>query len=92
MCVDCLLGWLLWCVALGHFAGLFLGSLVFGGCRVGAAWFLFICRLGCFLFSMIVKIFSWNVRGLNNPTKRNAVRLVVSSIRGVVVCLQETKV
>ncbi len=36
--------------------------------------------------SMLFKVFSWNVRG------RNAVRLVVSSIRGAVVCLQETKV
>ncbi len=41
---------------------------------------------------MVVKVFSWNVRGLNNPTKRNAVRHVVFSLRGAVVCLQKTKV
>ncbi len=41
---------------------------------------------------MVIKVHSWNVRGLNNPSKRNAVRLVVSPLRGAVVCLQETKV
>ncbi len=38
------------------------------------------------------KIYSWNVRGLNNPSKRNAVRFVLSKIRNVVVCIQESKV
>ncbi len=38
------------------------------------------------------RICSWNVRGLNNPSNRNAVRLVVSNLRNVVVCLQDTKV
>lgn len=36
--------------------------------------------------------FCWNVRGLNDPSKRNAVRAVVSGLRNVVVCLQESKV
>ncbi len=38
------------------------------------------------------KVCSWNIRGLNNPSKRNAVRLVVSSLRSTVVCFQDTKV
>ncbi len=37
-------------------------------------------------------VLSWNVRGLNDPSKRNAVRQVVSPLRKVVVCLQESKV
>ncbi len=47
--------------------------------------------LGLVLVPMF-KICSWNIRGLNNPSKRNAVRHVLSNIRNVVVCLQETKV
>lgn len=35
---------------------------------------------------------SWNVRGLNDPFKRVVVRDVLSKIRNVVVCLQESKV
>ncbi len=34
----------------------------------------------------------WNVRGLNDPSKRCLVRHVISSLRNVVVCLQESKV
>ena len=36
-------------------------------------------------------IICWNVRGLNNPVKRKAVREFVSSIKCNMVCLQETK-
>lgn len=35
---------------------------------------------------------SWNVRGLNDPAKRCAVRAVVSKLHNAVVCLQESKV
>ncbi len=38
------------------------------------------------------RVCSWNVRGLDNPSKHNAVRFVISNLRNVVVCLQETKV
>ncbi len=38
------------------------------------------------------KVLSWNVRALNEPSKRNAVQQVVSSFRNVFVCLQESKV
>ncbi|OAY63152.1 hypothetical protein ACMD2_13330 [Ananas comosus] len=34
----------------------------------------------------------WNVRGLNEPSKRRAVKCVVSSFTNAVLCLQETKV
>lgn len=40
----------------------------------------------------MIKVCSWNVRGLNDPSKRLAVRNVISVIRKVVVCLQESKV
>ena len=33
----------------------------------------------------------WNVRGLNNPTKKKAVREFISSVKCNMVCLQETK-
>lgn len=41
---------------------------------------------------LMSRILSWNVRGLNDPSKRNVVRAVVSSLRNVVVCLHESKV
>ncbi len=37
-------------------------------------------------------ICSWNVRGLNDPSKRTLVKFGLSSSRRVVCCLQETKV
>ena len=37
-------------------------------------------------------IMVWNVRGLNNPAKRNAVREFVLEARVNLVCLQETKI
>lgn len=33
----------------------------------------------------------WNVRGLNNPAKRKAVKEFLDSVRPNIVCLQETK-
>ena len=36
-------------------------------------------------------ILCWNVRGLNNPEKRDAVRAFVATLRVNVACLQETK-
>jgi exonuclease III len=37
------------------------------------------------------KILSWNVRGLNNPAKREDVRQAISSFKADLICLQETK-
>ena len=34
----------------------------------------------------------WNVRGMNNPAKRNAINNVISGSGASVVCLQETKI
>lgn len=34
---------------------------------------------------------NWNVRGLNNPNRRDVVRDMVTSTRATIVCLQETK-
>ena len=36
-------------------------------------------------------IMSWNVRGLNDRARRDAVRTLVDDIRPSIVCLQETK-
>lgn len=36
-------------------------------------------------------ILNWNVRGLNNPARRQIVRNLCSQNRATVVCLQETK-
>ncbi|XBI07851.1 hypothetical protein VPH35_135689 [Triticum aestivum] len=36
-------------------------------------------------------IMSWNMRGLNSPAKREAVREVVAAHRTAILCLQETK-
>ena len=41
---------------------------------------------------MKVKLFSWNVRGANNPNKRNVIRNFIRSQRVDLVCLQETKI
>lgn len=37
------------------------------------------------------EILCWNVRGLNDPAKRDAVREFIASLRVSIVCLQETK-
>jgi exonuclease III len=37
------------------------------------------------------EILYWNVRGLNDPTKRDAVREFVASLRVSVICLQDTR-
>lgn len=37
------------------------------------------------------EIICWNVRGLNNPAKRKAVREFIATVRVNLVCLQETK-
>ena len=37
------------------------------------------------------EILSWNVRGLNNPTKRKAVKDFVATVKVNLVCFQETK-
>ena len=41
---------------------------------------------------MKLKLFSWNVRGANNPDKRNIIRNFIRSQRVDLVCLQETKI
>ena len=40
---------------------------------------------------MKLKLLSWNVRGANNPNKRNVIRNFIRSQRVDLVCLQETK-
>ena len=40
---------------------------------------------------MKLKLFSWNVRGVNNLNKRNVIRNFIRSQRVDLVCLQETK-
>ena len=37
------------------------------------------------------QVLCWNVRGLNNMSKRNAVRKFISEAKVNLVCLQETK-
>ena len=41
---------------------------------------------------MKVKLFSWNVRGANNPDKRNVIRNFIRSQRVDLGCLPETKI
>ena len=41
---------------------------------------------------MKLKLFSWNVRGANNPDKRNIIINFIRSQRVDLVCLQETKI
>ena len=41
---------------------------------------------------MKLKLFSWNVRGANNPDKRNIIRNFIRSQRVDLVYLQETKI
>jgi exonuclease III len=40
---------------------------------------------------VFLEILCWNVRGLNDPAKRDAVREFIASLRVSVVCLQETR-
>jgi exonuclease III len=51
------------------------------------------CSFMCSMDNAIqnYKILSWNVRGLNNPAKREDVRQVISSLKPDHICLQETK-
>ena len=51
-------------------------------------------RQGEFLVKvkMKLKFLSWNVRGANNPDKRNVIRNFIRSQRVDLVCLQETKI
>ena len=44
-----------------------------------------------FLMDLNPQILCWNVRGLNNPAKRSAVREFVQAAKVNLVCLQETK-
>ena len=44
-----------------------------------------------FSFFMKLKILSWNVRGINNPQKRERVRYWLRQWQSDIVCLQETK-
>ena len=49
--------------------------------------------MGCSVsLSMIIKILSWNMRGVNDAEKRKLIKLVIRSQRAKLVCLQETKV
>ena len=54
-----------------------------------------LCSLLIFvLMSNVCKnwiVLCWNVRGLNNPAKRKAVREFVTLVKANLVCLQETK-
>ena len=47
--------------------------------------------MGLFAFLMKIRLLSWNVRGLNNPHKREMVKNLLREWRCDVVCLQETK-
>ena len=38
-----------------------------------------------------VNLVCWNVRGLNSPARRDAVRDTVRDCKATIVCLQETK-
>ncbi len=48
--------------------------------------------LWCFFLFLMFQICSWNVRGLNDLTKRGLVKSVVVGLRGAILCIQETKV
>ena len=41
---------------------------------------------------MKIRLFSWNVRGANNPDKRKIIRNFIRTQRVDLVCLQETKI
>ena len=40
---------------------------------------------------MSLRLLSWNVRGLNNPQKREVCKNILKEWRYDIVCLQETK-
>lgn len=42
--------------------------------------------------AFMFQVLSWNVRGLNNSSKRGVVKSICSNVKKSVVCLQETKV
>lgn len=44
-----------------------------------------------FFMDLHPQVLCWNVRGLNNPAKRKAVREFVCSLKCNLVCFQETK-
>ena len=46
---------------------------------------------GLKLLSMNLKLLSWNVRGLNNPHKRDTVKNLLKEWKCDVVCFHETK-
>jgi exonuclease III len=39
----------------------------------------------------LLEILCWNVRGLNDPRKRDAIREFLDTVHAKVVCFQETK-
>lgn len=43
------------------------------------------------VMAMSVGVLAWNVRGLNNPARRNSVRLFLQNCNVSLVCLQESK-
>jgi hypothetical protein len=47
--------------------------------------------IGSFCVFMKLRLLSWNVRGLNNPQKRESIKYWLRSWKCDVVCLQETK-
>ena len=46
--------------------------------------------LGFFFFYVKLRVISWNVRGLNNPKKREFVKYWLRNWKCDMVCLQET--
>ena len=44
------------------------------------------------MYDKIHPIMCWNVRGLNNPTKRAAVGELAAAHRIAILCIQETKI
>ena len=42
-------------------------------------------------YGHVVRLVVWNVRGLNNPAKRNSIRLFMQSCDASLVCFQESK-
>ena len=41
---------------------------------------------------MTLRLLSWNVRGLNNPRKREVCKNMLKEWKGDILCFQETKV